>query len=87
MLPIRQQARGGGSTHPSSEPNPINQPTIYMCQRFWVLIWFFRVLFTADVVYRIKRCGALKYFLKVKTLDFFFGWCLFVRCVCGGGGE
>lgn len=32
---------------------------------FWVLIWFFRVLFTADVVYRIRRCGAFKYFIKV----------------------
>jgi len=31
---------------------------------FWVLIWFFRVLFTADVVYRYRRTGALKYFLK-----------------------
>lgn len=31
---------------------------------FWVLIWFFRVLFTADVVYRMRRTGALKYFLK-----------------------
>ena len=31
-----------------------------------MLIWFCRVLFTADVVYRVKRCGAVKYFLKVR---------------------
>jgi hypothetical protein len=35
--------------------------------RFWVLIWLFRVIFTADVIYRMKRHGALKYFFKVRV--------------------
>jgi len=32
--------------------------------RFWVLISFFRAIFTADVIYRIKRMGGIKYFIK-----------------------